>query len=77
MLGIEETGREDLRAVDIGVAIDQASTSALFAVAFLSQATFGAARKAIDRLMERPVVSYGLSDKAADWDPKSRTGPLD
>jgi phosphatidylserine/phosphatidylglycerophosphate/cardiolipin synthase-like enzyme len=48
----------------IGAAIDQASSSVLFAVAFLNQAKSGAARKAIDRLMDRPVFSYGISDKS-------------
>jgi len=46
-----------------GAAMDQASSSVFFAIAFLSQTTSGAVRKAIDRLMTKPVFSYGISDK--------------
>ena len=58
----------------IGAAIDQASSSVLFAVAFLNQAKSGAARKSIDRLMERPVFSYGISDKSGGLQLKKPDG---
>jgi phosphatidylserine/phosphatidylglycerophosphate/cardiolipin synthase-like enzyme len=44
-------------------AIEQASSSVLYAVAFLSQIKSGPTRQALDRLMERPVFSYGITDK--------------
>jgi phosphatidylserine/phosphatidylglycerophosphate/cardiolipin synthase-like enzyme len=60
----------------IGAAIDQASSSVLFAVAFLNQAKSGAARKSIDRLMERPVFSYGISDKSGGLEVKKPDGSV-
>lgn len=49
----------------IGAAIDQATSSVLFAVAFLNQNKTGDARESINRLMTRPVFSYGISDKTS------------
>lgn len=60
----------------IGAAIDSASASVLFAVAFLNQAKTGAARKSIDRLMERPVFSYGISDKDSGLQLKKPDGSV-
>jgi phosphatidylserine/phosphatidylglycerophosphate/cardiolipin synthase-like enzyme len=45
-------------------AIDQASSSVFYSVAFLSQIKTGPTREAFDRLMARPVFSYGTSDEA-------------
>ena len=45
-------------------AIEQASSSVFYAVAFLNQIKSGATKEAFDRLIERPIFSYGLSDKA-------------
>jgi phosphatidylserine/phosphatidylglycerophosphate/cardiolipin synthase-like enzyme len=53
----------DLSLGPIGSAIDQASSSVLFCIAFLSQATSGAVREAVDRLAEKSLFSYGISDK--------------
>jgi phosphatidylserine/phosphatidylglycerophosphate/cardiolipin synthase-like enzyme len=44
-------------------AIEQASSSVLYAVAFLSQIKSGPTEEAFDRLIKRPVFSYGISDK--------------
>lgn len=66
----------DLSLNPIGAAIDQASSSVLFAVAFLNQAKSGAARKSIDRLMERPVFSYGISDKSTGLQVKKPDGSV-
>jgi phosphatidylserine/phosphatidylglycerophosphate/cardiolipin synthase-like enzyme len=44
-------------------AIEQATSSVLYAVAFLNQLKSGPTKEAFDRLIERPVFSYGLSDK--------------
>ncbi len=53
-----------LSLTPVGAAIDQASSSVLFCIAFLNQATSGAVREAVDRLEEKSVFSYGISDKA-------------
>jgi phosphatidylserine/phosphatidylglycerophosphate/cardiolipin synthase-like enzyme len=47
-----------------GAAIDQATSSVLFCIAFLNQAKGGAVREAIDALEDKNVFSYGISDKA-------------
>jgi hypothetical protein len=44
-------------------AIAQASSSVLYAVAFLYQMGTGITKDEFDRLMNRPVFSYGISDK--------------
>lgn len=47
-------------------AIESASSSVLYAVAFLDQISKnGLTRDAFDRLMERPVFSYGIANKGA------------
>jgi len=53
----------DLSLSPVGAAIDQASSSVLFCIAFLNQSTSGAVREAVDRLEEKPVFSYGISDR--------------
>ncbi|NLR98131.1 hypothetical protein HGP17_15055 [Rhizobium sp. P38BS-XIX] len=47
----------------VGAAIDQASSSVFYAIAFLSQIRSGPVRQAVDRLMGKDVFSYGISDK--------------
>ncbi len=47
----------------VGAAIDQASSSVFYAIAFLNQIHSGPTRSAIDRLMTKDVFSYGISDK--------------
>ena len=47
----------------LGGAIDQATSSVLFSIAFLNQTKSGATREAIDRLMQKNLFSYGISDK--------------
>ena len=44
-------------------AIEQASSSVLYAIAFLSQIKSGPTEEALDRLIKRPVFSYGITDK--------------
>lgn len=44
-------------------AIEQASSSVLYAVAFLSQIRSGPTKEAFDRLISRPVFSYGITNK--------------
>ena len=54
----------DLSLSPVGAAIDQATSSVFFSIAFLNQAASGAVREAIDRLEEKSVFSYGISDRA-------------
>jgi phosphatidylserine/phosphatidylglycerophosphate/cardiolipin synthase-like enzyme len=52
-----------LSLTPVGAAIDQATSSVFFVIAFLNQAKSGAVREAIDRLADKSVFSYGISDK--------------
>jgi hypothetical protein len=47
----------------LGAAIDQATSSVFFSIAFLYQTKSGPTREAIDRLMNKNVFSYGISDR--------------
>lgn len=47
----------------VGAAMDQASSSVFYAIAFLNQIRSGPTREAVDRLMGKDVFSYGISDK--------------
>jgi len=53
----------DLSLSPLGAAIDQATSSVFFSIAFLYQTKSGPTREAIDRLMNKAVFSYGISDK--------------
>ncbi|MGH9409908.1 MAG: phospholipase D-like domain-containing protein [Vicinamibacterales bacterium] len=44
-------------------AIDQATSSVFFSIAFLAQDKSGPTREAIDRLMKKNVFSYGIADR--------------
>ena len=48
----------------VGAAIDQATSSVFFSIAFLNQTKSGSVRKALDRLATRPLFSYGVVDQA-------------
>ncbi len=61
-------------------AIEQASSSVLYAVAFLSQIKSGPTEEAFDRLIKRPVFSYGITDKRGQLQlqkPDGSTGLVD
>lgn len=47
----------------IGDAINQATSSVFFCIAFLNQAKTGAVREAVDDLTGKPLFSYGISDR--------------
>jgi len=53
----------DLSLSPVGAAIDQASSSVFYAIAFLNQIRSGSVRQAVDRLIGKDVFSYGISDK--------------
>lgn len=64
----------DLSLGPIGAAIDQATSSVFFCIAFLNQAKTGPVREAIDRLEEKSVFSYGISDQAGGLEVKKPDG---
>lgn len=53
----------DLSLNPIRAAIDQATSSVFYSVAFLSQIRSGPTLEAFERLMKRPVFSYGTVDR--------------
>lgn len=55
----------DLSLDPIGQAINQATSSVFFAIAFLYETKSGAVRKSIDDLMKSNVFCYGISDKTS------------
>jgi hypothetical protein len=66
----------DLALNPIGGAIDQASSSVFFSIAFLSTTKSGAVRESIDRLMKKNVFSYGISDKKGGLTIKKPDGSI-
>ncbi len=66
----------DLSLNPLGAAIDQATSSVFFSIAFLYQTKAGAVRKAVDRLMQKKVFSYGISDKKSSLTVKKPDGSL-
>ncbi|MBV6419597.1 MAG: hypothetical protein DAHOPDDO_00820 [Ignavibacteriaceae bacterium] len=64
----------DLALNPVGGAIDQATSSVFYAVAFLYQTKTGAVREALDRLINKPVFSYGISDKKGNLELKKPDG---
>lgn len=64
----------DLSLRPLAGAIEQASSSVLYAVAFLNQIKSGPTFDAFHNLMKRPVFSYGISDKAGGLEIKKPDG---
>ncbi len=67
---------EDLTLNPIRGAIDQASSSVLYAVAFLNQIKSGPTKEAFDRLMTRPIFSYGISDETGGMEVRKPDGSV-
>ncbi len=64
----------------VGAAIDQATASVFFCIAFLNQAKSGAVRESVDRLQGKNLFSYGISDRANGLNvkkPDGSTGIID
>lgn len=57
-------------------AIAQASSSVFYAVAFLYQMGPGLTKDEFDRLMDRPIFSYGISDKGGQLEVKKPDGTI-
>jgi phosphatidylserine/phosphatidylglycerophosphate/cardiolipin synthase-like enzyme len=71
---------EDLSLSPLAGAIQQASSSVLYAVAFLNQDAHGPTRQALDALMGKPVFSYGIANRRAGLrltKPDGSTGLVD
>jgi hypothetical protein len=66
----------DLTLNPIKGAVDQATSSVLYAVAFLNQIQSGPTKEAFDRLMTRPIFSYGISDKAGGLEMRKPDGSI-
>jgi phosphatidylserine/phosphatidylglycerophosphate/cardiolipin synthase-like enzyme len=70
----------DLSLNPVRGAIDQATSSVLYSVAFLNQIKSGPTKEAFDRLMTRPVFSYGVVDSRGNLEikkPDGSTGLVD
>ncbi len=66
----------DLSLNPVRGAIDQATSSVLYAVAFLSQIKSGPTKDAFDRLMTKPVFSYGVVDSRGKLEVKKPDGSI-
>jgi phosphatidylserine/phosphatidylglycerophosphate/cardiolipin synthase-like enzyme len=55
-------------------AIEQATSSVFYCVAFLNQIKSGPTKEAFDRLTKRPIFSYGVSDKRGSLELKKPNG---
>jgi phosphatidylserine/phosphatidylglycerophosphate/cardiolipin synthase-like enzyme len=64
----------DLSLQPVQGAIAQATSSVFYAVAFLNQMGPGLTKNEFDALMNRPVFSYGISDKAGKLEVKKPDG---
>ena len=60
----------------VGAAIDQASCSVFFAIAFLNQIKSGPVRTAVDKLMAKDVFSYGIVDKEGGLEVRKPDGSV-
>ncbi|CAN7176642.1 phospholipase D-like domain-containing protein [Phyllobacterium sp. LjRoot231] len=60
----------------VGGAIDQATSSVFYSFAFMSQTRSGAVREALDRLMTKPLFSYGVVDKKGAMEIKKPSGDV-
>ncbi len=65
-----------LSLTPVSDAIDRATSSVLFCIAFLNQAKTGALREAINRLQARSVFSYGISNEAGGLDVTKPDGSI-
>ncbi|MFD2182353.1 phospholipase D-like domain-containing protein [Rhodoplanes azumiensis] len=66
----------DLSLNPIRAAIDQATSSVFYSVAFLSQMTTGPTIEALTRLMDRPIFSYGTADRRGSLELRKPDGTI-
>jgi len=70
----------DLSLNPVRGAVDGATSAVFYAVAFLNQIKSGPTKQAFDRVMNRPIFSYGIADKAGGLEvrkPDGSTGLVD
>ena len=60
----------------VGGAIDQAASSVFYSVAFLNQIKSGPTKSAFDRLMTRPVFSYGVVNEVGGMQIRKPDGTI-
>lgn len=66
----------DLSLNPVRGAVDGATSSVFYAVAFLNQIKSGPTKEAFDRLMKRPIFSYGIADKASGLEVRKPDGGI-
>ena len=66
----------DLSLNPVRGAIDQATSSVLYSVAFLNQIKSGPTKEAFDRLMKRSVFSYGVVDNQGSMEFRKPDGSI-
>jgi len=66
----------DLSLNPLRGAVDQATSSVLYAVAFLDQIKSGPTKDAFDRLMKKPVFSYGVVDSRGSLEIRKPDGTI-
>jgi len=66
----------DLSLNPVRGAIDQATSSVFYAIAFLNQIRSGPTKQALDRLMTRPIFSYGIVDKEGSLEVRKPDGSI-
>ena len=66
----------ELALSPVGAAIDQATSSVLYSIAFLNQIRSGAVQEALERLIDRPVFSYGAVDKVGGMEVHKPDGSI-
>jgi len=70
----------DLSLNPVKGAVDGATSSVFYAVAFLNQIKSGPTKEVFDRVMKRPIFSYGIADKSSGLEvrkPDGSTGLVD
>jgi PLD-like domain len=70
----------DLSLNPVRGAIDQATSSVLYSIAFLNQIKSGPTKEALDRLIRKNIFSYGIADKRGSLEiakPDGSTGLVD
>jgi phosphatidylserine/phosphatidylglycerophosphate/cardiolipin synthase-like enzyme len=60
----------------VGGAIDQATSSVFYSVAFLNQIKSGPTKSAFDRLMTRPIFSYGVVNEIGGMEIRKPDGTI-
>ncbi|MBA8899508.1 phospholipase D-like domain-containing protein [Phyllobacterium sp. P30BS-XVII] len=64
----------ELSLQPVGGAIDQATSSVFYSFAFMNQTKSGPVREALDRLIKKPLFSYGVVDKKGGMEIQKPSG---